>query len=45
LASTLLTVRLTSVVNLGGVALAIDSLTALLTYSMQKTSTNMRAVG
>ncbi|MEE4236310.1 MAG: cation diffusion facilitator family transporter [Anderseniella sp.] len=33
-----------TLVILGGVALAVDSLTALLTYSMQKTSTNMRAL-
>jgi cobalt-zinc-cadmium efflux system protein len=33
-----------TVVILGGVALAIDTLTALLTYSMQKGSTNIRAL-
>lgn len=33
-----------TVVILGGVALAVDTLTALLTYSMQKGSTNIRAL-
>lgn len=33
-----------TVVILGGVALAVDSLTALLTYSMQKGSMNIRAL-
>lgn len=33
-----------TVVILGGVALAVDSLTALLTYSMQKGSVNIRAL-
>lgn len=33
-----------TVVMLGGVALAVDSLTAILTYSMQKGSVNIRAL-
>ncbi|WP_375259416.1 cation diffusion facilitator family transporter, partial [Citreimonas sp.] len=33
-----------TVVILGGVALVVDSITALLTYSMQKHSTNIRAL-